>query len=112
MDDEDKATMAALDKYVADGSDLSRPMEMDFFVAAPSEESAEVVAGRVRELGFATTVEASETPGGWTCNCKKVIIPSYQNVRAIEHQLDAIAREAGGYADGFGSFGNADDQRS
>ena len=85
-------------------------MEMDFFIAAPSENSAAAIAERVRKLGFATTLEASETPGGWTCYCRKVVIPSFQNVRAIEHQLDAIAKESGRYADGFGSFGNAEER--
>jgi hypothetical protein len=28
---------------------------------------------------------------------------------AIERQLDALAREVGGHADGFGTYGNAEE---
>jgi hypothetical protein len=98
--------MAALDRYRAQGSDLSRPMEIDFFVAAPTQEAADSVARHALALGFATKVEPTEATG-WTCYCTKSLIPSYANVRAIEHQLDALARAYGGRADGFGSFGNA-----
>jgi hypothetical protein len=107
LDCEDNATIAALERYRAQGSDLSRPMKIDFFVAAPAEDVANAVAQQCRPLGFTTTVERTEATGDWTCYCAKTIIPSYENVRAIERDLDRIARACGGHADGFGSFGNA-----
>jgi len=106
-DMDDNATSAALERYRAAGSDLSRPMEIDFFVAAPTQDAADNVAVHAAALGFATKVEPTEATGGWTCYCTMSLIPSYANVRAIEHQLDALARTWGGHADGFGSFGNA-----
>jgi hypothetical protein len=101
------ATAAALARYVAHGSDLSRPMEMDFFVVVPSEMAGAAVAARVKPLGFVPSVEQDDETHRWTCYCKKTIIPSYDNVVRSEQQLDEIAREHGGHADGFGSFGNA-----
>lgn len=106
-DPEDVATMEALERYQAQGSDLSRPMEIDFFVSAPTEESAESVAREADSRGFSVKIEVSEASGEWTCYCTKTLIPSYANVRSIERELDAVARPFGGRADGFGSFGNA-----
>jgi hypothetical protein len=101
------ATGDALRRLAATGSDLSRPMEIDFVVAVPSEAVGRQVARRVEPLGFRVSVKQDSDEGPWSCYCTKTIVPSYSDVVAIENQLDAIGRELGGYADGFGSFGNA-----
>lgn len=104
----DDATQAALERIAQDGSDLNRPLKMDFFVAVPHESGGCIVASRATDLGFETTVEQDAETGDWTCYCTKVLVPTYDAVTTIESQLDAIAREIGGYVDGFGTFGNAD----
>lgn len=81
-------------RYVAEGSDLSRPMEIDFFVAIPNREAGEGVAAHTMELGFATSVEQDEATLEWTCYCTKTIVPSYAAVRTIGQQLDKIARKS------------------
>jgi hypothetical protein len=100
-------TASALRRLLDTGSDLTKPMTMDFFVLLPSEEAARTVARRADALGFATSVYETAGMEGWTCSCTKTIVPSYDVVVDIEQQLDAIGREHGGHADGFGSFGNA-----
>ena len=102
------ATLDALRRMEEDGSDLSRPLRMDFFVAVPDRASGDVVAVAAAALGFETSVERDDDGSSWTCYCVKVIVPAYDTVVAIEHQLDALARPVGGHADGFGSYGNAD----
>ena len=104
----DDATGAALRRFADAGSDLTRPMEMDFFVAVPSETAGNAVAAVAREQGFTTSVEQDAETANWTCYCAKTIVPSYDEVVQIETLLDGIARLHGGHADGFGSFGNAD----
>ena len=102
----DQATRAARRRLVDHGSDLSRPLEMDFFVAIPDEMSGETVAARASQLGFATRV-VRDSSGEWTCYCTKVIVPSYETVAGIEGQLEALAHDVGGYCEGFESCGNA-----
>ncbi|HSM42049.1 MAG TPA: ribonuclease E inhibitor RraB [Afifellaceae bacterium] len=104
----DGATGNALKRLADRGSDLALPMEMDSFIAVPPEASGLAVAAEVREHGFATSVERDAETGDWTCYCTKTIVPSYIEVVRIENRLDELARPHGGYADGFGSFGNAD----
>jgi hypothetical protein len=101
------ATRAALERIAQDGSDLSQPLEMDFFVAVPDERTGRIAAARANGLGFGTSVEQDEETGGWTCYCSKVLVPTYEVVVAIELQLESIGRDIGGYVDGFGTFGNA-----
>ena len=103
----DDETGGALRRYVKDGSDLSRPMVMDFFALVPSQTAGEGVASTARELGFDTNVEYDEESKTWTCYCTKVIVPRYETVCGIEREIDSIARRFGGRADGFDSFGNA-----
>lgn len=104
------ATGNALKRFAKMGSDLTKPMEMDFFVAVPSKDAGNKVALKVRELGFATIVEQDDETRNWTCYCTKVLVPEYSEVVKIEQQLDSVAKEFGGYADGFGSFGNAEEK--
>jgi hypothetical protein len=104
----DDATWAALQRIAQDGSDLSRPLKMDFFVAVPDQASGLAVASRVRPLGFDASLDQDDQTGEWTCYCTKLLVPTYDTVVEIESLLDSIAREVGGYADGFGTFGNAD----
>src|SRR5689334_2226645 len=104
----DDATGDALRQLVEHGSDLSKPMEMDFFIAVPSKEAGDKVAIKAGELGFTTVVEQDDetdeeghTPE-WTCYCTKTLIPEYSEIIKIEEQLESIAKEFGGYSDGFG----------
>lgn len=101
------ATGAVLERIARDGSDLSCPLEMDFFVAVPDETTGHAMAARAGELGFATSVEQDKKTGDWRCFCTKVLVPDYDSVVATESLLDSVARETGGYSDGFGTLGNA-----
>jgi hypothetical protein len=103
----DDATGNALRRLVDSGSDLARPMEMDFFVAVPSESSGHAVAAEARNHGFSASVEQDRETVDWTCYCTKAIVPSYAEVVRIEKLLGEIARPHRGHADGFGSYGNA-----
>src|SRR5215475_3621297 len=107
------ATGKTLREIAKRGSDLTKPMEVDFFVAVPSKDAGDRVAIKARVLGFVTSVEQDDHKPDddgfeWTCYCTKVLIPEYSEVMKIERQLDSIAKEFGGYADGFGTFGNAE----
>ncbi len=103
----DDDTAAALQRLADDGSDLSRPLVMDFFVAVPGRCEGKKVATEASRFGFKTSVEQDKETMEWTCYCTRTITPNYHTVVQIEHQLDQIGRKYGGYGDGFGSYGNA-----
>ena len=97
----------ALRELENNGSDLSRPLEMDFFVAVPSQHVGDIVASKVEPLNFKVSVEQDDKTGDWTCYCTKTLIPDHSEVTFIEKQLDMLAQPYGGHIDGFGSYGNA-----
>jgi Regulator of ribonuclease activity B len=107
-DPEDAATAAALKRFEADGSDLSRPMTVDFFVSVPSREAGERVAAHAGAVGFGTRLKADGNAAAtWTCYCEQTMVATFEAVREVERVVDAIGRLYGGHGDGFGSYGNA-----
>ena len=102
----DDETAKVLGQFRQCGFDLSKPLEIDFFVAVPSKRLGDQVALEVDKLGFKPTVEQDEETGEWTCYCTKSLIPEYAEVVKIEEELTRIAKPYHGYTDGFGSYGN------
>ena len=87
-----------------DGADLTKPHAIDFHIAVKDEKSANLIMKSVIPLGFKVEVIKDEDGPGWTCWCTKTIIPKHSTIISIEEQLDSIAREFDGWADGWGTF--------
>jgi len=102
----DPATVDALQRIAHTGSDMTKPLDMDFFIAVPSQDTGNLVAEEVTPNGFVTKVELDSESQEWTCYCTKTIIPEYNTVNVIELELHEIAIKYGGYIDGFGTYGN------
>ena len=100
-----------------DGNDMTKPMEVEFHVAAPSEEVADAIADAAEQLGYEPHVffddgedaeEDEEIIDQWTCTCVKVMLLQYDAIMAAQAELDELAKQLGGYADGWGTFGNVE----
>jgi regulator of ribonuclease activity B len=103
--DSDGNTLRSLQSH---GSDLSRPMKIEFAIAVPDAESGKAIAEKVTQMGFQPDVYHNSKTGKWTCYCAKTIIPTYEEIIAIQSQLDEVSSRFGGKSDGWGSFGNAE----
>ena len=100
----------ALLRLAATGSDMSKPMDIDFQIAAPDEATATRVADEAAKLGYRISIHFYDKEGTrdpWTCDCTRTMLAEYDAIIAVQAELDAIARPLGGYADGWGTFGNA-----
>ena len=102
-----------LRRIAADNNDMSKPMDIDFQVAVPDESAARHVADEASRLGYRTSIhfDDDEDEDGedlWTCECTRSMVPGWEAITAAQAELDGIARPVGGYADGWGTFGNAD----
>ena len=101
-----------------DGNDMSQPMEVEFHVAAATENAAESIAIAAEKLGYETLIDFDDGKDDpdvdedvtepWTCTCRKTMLLEYDAVMAAQAQLDKIAQPEGGYADGWGTFGNVE----
>jgi len=98
----------ALRRLIANGSDLSREMEIEFQVLAPDEASAMAFASAVQALGFLTSVYSHSDGPSWTCECARTMVPSYAAIIEVQRQLEQIGRPFRARPDGWGSFGNAE----
>jgi hypothetical protein len=101
----------ALRRFVDGGSDLSKPMTIDFQVAVPDEAAANGLAEVVDKLGYRATIYASqECSLPWTCECSTRMLATYDGVIAIQTELARLAKPFRGHPDGWGSFGNNTDE--
>lgn len=99
----------ALRNLQADGFDLTKPMEIDFPVAAPTEAACKAIAAAAESAGFTTTC-VEEEDHEWTCWCTKIMAPQYKDIIAVQKQLDELSIPHGGYSDGWGTFGEGPEE--
>lgn len=101
----------ALRRFVDGGSDLSKPMTIDFQIAVPDEAAANGLAEVLYKLGYRVKIYASpECSLPWTCECSTRMLASYDGVIAIQAELAELAKPFKGHPDGWGSFGNDTDE--
>ncbi|WLQ14319.1 ribonuclease E inhibitor RraB [Hahella aquimaris] len=100
------ATLNVLQQLESLGSDLSKPMVIDFFIALRSETDGEKIRSEVESLGFSFSVELDAESKEWTGYCSIKVVPSHEAISMLERKLHDIASKVGGKGDGFGSYGN------
>jgi hypothetical protein len=99
----------ALRRLRATGSDLSKPMEIDFAVEIPNLDTGRAFAKSVEQLGFRAEIKEDANTKRWTCYCSRTMVPSYEAIVSIQRMLENVGRQYGARPDGWGSFGNAID---
>ena len=104
----DDADGDALRNLAENGSDLTKPMIIDFAVAIPDESTGKAIALMTIEIGYKTSVDQDLESGDWTCYCSKTMFATYRDVINCQLELDRIAVAYGGFADGWGAFGNVE----
>ena len=103
----DDDTGAAIKRWEVEGSDLTKPMTIDFFVAVSSKDVGTNFSQQNELRDFKTDVEYDNESGTWTCYCSKTMIPDYKEIVEIERMLSSVASRVGGcFLDGFASYGN------
>jgi regulator of RNase E activity RraB len=97
----------ALRRIARDGSDLSKPMFINFHVAVPDKPSAKKLAAIAQKLGYRIKVFASpECVLRWTCECSTRMVAAYESVIAVQNELADLSEPFGGRPDGWSTFGN------
>jgi regulator of RNase E activity RraB len=99
MEDRDYKVIEALKD---NGSDVSKPHEIDFFLDFEKLEQAAPVAQAMDKDGF--NVRMFENGDGtFTIEAKKVLIPSLETMQDITKKLSALTKNHGGKYDGWGT---------
>ncbi len=96
----------ALRHIAESGSDMSKPMDIEFAVAVPSDVVGRQVAIVAKQCGYRPTVYHDEQDGSWSVYCTRRMLATYESIIAAQAELDELSRPLGGYSDGWGAFGN------
>jgi regulator of RNase E activity RraB len=97
----------ALRGLIERGSDLSKPMLIDFQISVHTEAAAEAIGDGARKLGYHVRIyQFPEIREDWTCECSTRMLATYDGVIAVQRELGEISIGFGGYPDGWGTFGN------
>lgn len=93
-----------LRRMEATGDDLTRSRNVDFTVVLPSETAAERFATHFRELGYAASIEFTQTAESlpWDVVVVKNMVPSHDGIGSFENVLQNVATPLGGRNDGWG----------
>lgn len=108
-DDEDGYVLSEI---AARGVDMTQPLVIDFFVAAPDEESANEIEAALKQAGYDAHAEYDEGEAddedddefgpSWTVFATIQLVPEYDEILRVQSELDKIADPYGGHADGWG----------
>jgi Regulator of ribonuclease activity B len=107
MDFPNDADGDSLRRVAESGSDMSRPMIIDFTIQAPDEHAARHIAGLVSAIGFDPSISDNEGRNSWSVYCSISMLATYDGVVAAQSQLNEVSRPHGGSCDGWGTFGNS-----
>ena len=94
-------------RVIDDGSDPTKPMDIDFMIACPDIQAAENIAPLADSQGYMVKISVDAEHGSVTCYCMRNMLLDYDALIATQAQLDAIAKLHHSHIDGWGTFGNA-----
>jgi regulator of RNase E activity RraB len=96
----------AIRRVLSHGADSSRPMKIDFHVAAPSESAGKKILAAAIAKRYEASLSRDEGTGAWTCSCSRIMLLDYESLMRSQKELDQLSAPHGGYSDGWGTFGN------
>lgn len=100
---EDDWDARMIERLRRSGVDPFKPVDVDFFVAVPSQDKAESIASRLRAEGFEADIremrDSVDQP--WSVHALKSMSLNVHAVREVSSRLRQLADEAGGRYDGW-----------
>jgi hypothetical protein len=111
----DDADGSVLTDLAAHGVDMTKPLQIEFAVAAPDEDAATAIADALSKAGYDGHAEFDEgepdadedddddefSPS-WTVYASVTMVPEYDEIIRIQEELDRLAEPFDGYIDGWG----------
>ena len=82
----------ALRRLIKIGADLTKPMDIDFHVAAPDEGSCQAIGKAAAMVGFRIHRSKDHNRAAWTCSCTKSMIDSMNDTLAATFKAKGLCR--------------------
>ncbi len=102
----DDADGSVLSDLASQGVDMTKPLQFEFFVVAPDEDTSKLIGDAVTQAGYEASVEYEECEPdengefdpddeefgpAWTVYAYVTMVPNYEEVIRIQDELDKIA---------------------
>jgi hypothetical protein len=100
----------ALRRLEEEGNDMNAPMVVEFPVVVRNEADAERVAILLEERGLEAEIWQTDVEDCWDVVCSVEMIPTYDKIVKMQHDLTEWCKPHGGVCDSWGSFGNTDEK--
>ena len=91
-----------LRRMARDGDDLTQARHIDFHHQFAREEDAVAFQEAARNEGYRTDHDFWNEPNAWLTTVHVRMVPTLEDITAMELTLDGIARTFGGEPDGWG----------
>lgn len=98
--DPDEKVLIQLKK---EGSDLSKPHNIELFLYFPTKEAAQKAANKIEAKGFNAEVYNAAEGDDWVCYTTKTMVPELQAIQKISASFNKLANSLGGKYDGWGT---------
>lgn len=101
----------ALRHMAEQGVNLTASHKLDFELVFPDEAAAKKFESLAAGLVLESTCHGpdEEDPDQeWEVQCRVRMVPTHEEITAMEAKFEELAEEAGGYSDGWGLVSNAD----
>lgn len=104
----DSGNADAIRRLAEDGSDLSRPMPVEFVAMLAGPCDVGEIGEAVERLGYEVEFYRDEEEDALECVCTRTMLVSEGSIAACERELSELFERFGAELDGWGSFGNAE----
>jgi regulator of RNase E activity RraB len=105
----DDADGEALQRVADNGSDMSKPMSIEFAVVVPDMAKARAIAELVSSHGYRPDINVDDETGAVAVYCAKTMLATYEGVVSGQAELTHLCEPFGAICDSWGTYGNRPD---
>lgn len=99
--DPDAADKAAIAQLKAQGSDITKPTDVFFYLYFPSKVTAEALRAEFSDRGFSVDIHQPAGYEVWVLAANKTMVPDETTIISLSHDFTALAETQGGHYDGW-----------
>ena len=106
----DDADGDALRQVAEQGSDMSRPMTIDFVISTGGMATARSIAKLAVQHGYETDIHLDDEGASVEVYCTRRMLATYEGVVACQAELTQLCEPFGVVCDSWGTYGNEGEQ--
>lgn len=93
------------------GVDLSKPLDVDFYLIFKTQKDAEAMIAELADSDeTGTALEKNEVHDDWDLRCTVNMVPSHTQITLRESLFEKMAEKHGGLGDGWGVTEEGDEE--